>query len=336
VWARWRRGAVSRDHQRVRSTIRTVTVLFTDIVGSTQLMASVGQASADRLRGRHFAGLRAALAVHRGREVKTLGDGFMAVFDSVSDGLACAVTMQQAVARENEGRDADRLAMRIGLSTGEVTEEEGDYFGVPVIEASRLCASAGPGQILTTELVRLMLSAGGVHTLEPVGTMTLKGLPQPVAACEVAWDTVEGTTLRVALADDSVLLREGVAQVLEAEGVDVVLQASNADHLLEGLSAARPHVAVLDVRMPPTHTTEGLDAAERIRAEHPDVGVLVLSSEVHAAAAQRLLEGGTEGIGYLLKERVGDISELTAAVRTVASGGSAIDPEVIDQLAAAA
>jgi DNA-binding NarL/FixJ family response regulator len=114
-----------------------------------------------------------------------------------------------------------------------------------------------------------------------------------------------------------------------------VLQAGDAEAMLDQLPAAGAHVAVLDVRMPPTHTTEGLEAAARIRAEHPDVGVLVLSAEVHAGAARRLLDGGTEGIGYLLKERVGDVAELAAAVRTVASGGSAIDPAVVDQLEAA-
>jgi DNA-binding NarL/FixJ family response regulator len=164
--------------------------------------------------------------------------------------------------------------------------------------------------------------------------MTLKGLPAPVAACEVAGETGEDFALRVALADDSALLRQGVAQLLESDGVEVVLQAGDAESLLDQLPAARAHVAVLDVRMPPTHTTEGLDAAQRIRAEHPEVGVLLLSADVNASAAKRLLDDGTEGIGYLLKERVGDVAELSAAVRTVASGGSAIDPEVVDQLAA--
>jgi class 3 adenylate cyclase/ActR/RegA family two-component response regulator len=319
----------------MRGTTRTVTTLFTDIVGSTELAASLEASSADRLRGRHFAGLRSALAVHRGREVKTLGDGFMAIFDSATDGLACAVTMQRGVARENETRGETMLSMRVGLSTGEVTEEDGDYFGVPVIEASRLCAAAGPAQILTTELVQMLVGGGGIHRLTPIGPMTLKGLPTPVSAFEVEWDAEEDFALRVALADDSVLLRQGVAQVLEAEGLEVVLQTSDAETLLEQLPAVRAHVAVLDVRMPPTHTTEGLDAAERIREEHPDVGVVVLSAEVHASAARRLLGGGTNGVGYLLKERVADAAELTAAIRTVASGGSAIDPAVVEQLSTA-
>lgn len=154
-----------------------------------------------------------------------------------------------------------------------------------------------------------------------------------------AWTVDSGSggdaALRVALAEDSVLLRQGVVSVLEAEGIDVVLEASDADTLLAGLPAARPHVVVLDVRMPPTHTDEGLVAAERIRAEHADIGVLVLSASVHPGAAKRLLDGATDGVGYMLKERVADLKELTAAIRTIASSGSAIDPEVVSRLAAA-
>jgi class 3 adenylate cyclase len=314
---------------------RTVTVLFTDIVGSTELLAHLGPSEAERLRTRHFAAIRGALAVHRGEEVKTLGDGFMAIFDSVSDGLGCAVTMQRAVARENRGGGRPAVVMRVGVSAGEVTQERDDYFGMPVIEASRLCAAAGAGQILASGIVTLLVGAGGVHRFEPVGEMVLKGVPDPVSVSAVDWDAEEDFSLRVALAEDSVLLREGVAHVLEAEGMEVVLQADDPETLLERLAAARPHVAVLDVRMPPTHTTEGLDAAQRIRAEHPDVGVLLLSAELQTTAARRLLDGGTEGVGYLLKDRLGDVGELTRAIRTIASGGSAIDPEVVARLAAA-
>jgi serine/threonine-protein kinase len=148
------------------------------------------------------------------------------------------------------------------------------------------------------------------------------------------WDPGEEFALRVALADDSVLLREGIASVLKAAGIDVVLQASDAETVERSLVTLRPHVVILDVRRPPTPTTEGLQAAERIRAEHPDIGVLVLSAWVDPDAARRLLANATDGIGYLLKDRVGDIDQLTAAIRAVASGGSAIDPEVIERLAA--
>jgi CheY-like chemotaxis protein len=296
-------------------------------------MASLGP-NAEPVRIRHFADMRGALAVHRGREVKTLGDGFMAAFESTGDALACAVTMQRAAAHQGDRPDAFQI--RIGLSTGEVACEDGDYFGVPVVEASRLCTEAGARQILATDILRILSGQSSAHRLEPLGPMALKGLPEPVPVCEVVYDIAEETTLRVALADDTALLRQGIAQALEGEGMEIVLEASDADELLEHLPSAQPHVVVIDVRMPPTHTTEGLDAATRIKVDYPDVGVLVLSAEVQTSAAQRLLDSTTEGIGYLLKDRVGDIHELTAAIRTVASGGSAIDDAVIERLAASA
>jgi class 3 adenylate cyclase/CheY-like chemotaxis protein len=307
---------------------RTVTVLFTDIVGSTELLPALGADAAEQLRHRHFGDMRGALAVHRGREVKTLGDGFMAVFDSATDALSCAVTMQRATRRHGEP-----LRIRVGVSAGEAVEEDNDFFGVPVIQASRLCAAAEGDQILAADIVRLLAGGSGLHHFELLAPMTLKGLPEPVAVSAVSWDADDAPALRVAIADDSALLRQGIAQALETEGMDIVLQASDADELLERLAPTRPHVVVLDVRMPPTHTTEGLDAAERIRAEHPDIAVLVLSADTQATAARRLLSATTGGIGYLLKDRVGDIAELAAAIRTVASGGSAIDPEVVAILA---
>src|SRR5581483_4993360 len=123
-----------------------------------------------------------------------------------------------------------------------------------------------------------------------------------------------------------------VASVLVAAGIDVVLQTSDAESLMSALSSTRPHVVVLDVRMPPTHTTEGLDAAHRIKSTHPDIGVLVLSASVDPAAARHLLRSATDGVGYLLKDRVTDVEELLAAIRSVAAGGSAIDPAVLDRL----
>ena len=320
----------------MRATSRTVTVLFTDLVGSTELAARLGAPAAEALRAGHFAGMRGALAVHRGQEVKTLGDGFMAVFDSSSDALACAVTMQRAVVRHNRQEPERTVAMRVGLSAGEATREGDDYFGMPVVESSRLCAAAEAGQILAADVVRVLVGSQAMHRFEPVAPISLKGMPEPTVAWEVAWDAQEEFALRVALAEDSVLLREGLARVLEAESLDVVLQVSDADELLDRLDAARPHVVVCDVRMPPTHTDEGIRAAEQIRSERPDVGVIVLSQVVEPGAAVRLLSGSTEGVGYLLKDRVGDIDELISAIRTVASGGSAIDPQVVQRLAGAA
>ena len=141
--------------------------------------------------------------------------------------------------------------------------------------------------------------------------------------------TTDTAPLRVVIADDSVLLREGLSRLLEESGFEVAGQAGDAEDLLRKVGAHRPDVAVVDVRMPPTHTDEGLRAAHRIRAEHPDTAVLVLSQYVEEAYALELLSESTERTGYLLKDRVADVETFTDAVRRVAGGGSALDPEVV-------
>ena len=137
------------------------------------------------------------------------------------------------------------------------------------------------------------------------------------------------STLRVVVADDSVLLREGLCRLLEESGFEVVGQAGDAEDLMRKVGAHKPDVAVVDVRMPPTHTDEGLRAAHRIRSEQPSTGVLVLSQYVEEAYALDLLSESTERTGYLLKDRVSDVDTFTDAVRRVANGGSALDPEVV-------
>jgi DNA-binding NarL/FixJ family response regulator len=138
--------------------------------------------------------------------------------------------------------------------------------------------------------------------------------------------------IRVVLADDSVLLREGLARLLEDSGFEVAGQSGDAEDLLRKVGAHKPDVAVVDVRMPPSHTDEGLRAAHQIRADHPGVGVLVLSQYVEEAYALELLSESTERTGYLLKDRVADVDRFVDSVRRVAEGGSALDPEVVSQL----
>ncbi len=141
--------------------------------------------------------------------------------------------------------------------------------------------------------------------------------------------------MRVLIADDSLLVRQGTASLLEDEGFDVVGQAGTAEDALLLARALRPDVVILDIRMPPTHTTEGLEAAARIREEHGDaIGVLVLSQHVEPGYAMGLIESGARGVGYLLKDRLADADELADAVKRVARGGSVIDPEVVAMLVA--
>ena len=138
--------------------------------------------------------------------------------------------------------------------------------------------------------------------------------------------------MRVVVADDSTLLREGVVRLLEDAGLEVVGQAGDAEELLRKVRAHKPDVAVVDVRMPPTHTDEGLRAAREIRAELPAVSVLVLSQYVEVAYASELLAESAEGLGYLLKDRVADAEALADAVRRVGGGGSVLDPQVVSEM----
>jgi DNA-binding NarL/FixJ family response regulator len=138
--------------------------------------------------------------------------------------------------------------------------------------------------------------------------------------------------VRVVVADDAALLREGLSRLLEEAGFEVVGLAANAEALLELVERARPDVAIVDIRMPPTHTDEGLRAAKVIRERWPATGILVLSQHVNARYALELLSAGTDGIGYLLKERVADLDELCSSVNRVGQGGSVLDPAVVGEL----
>ncbi len=164
----------------------TVTVLFTDLVSSTQLMSRVGEVAFDELRRSHFGLLGQTIAAHAGVEVKSLGDGVMAVFTSASDAVAAAVAMQQAV--ERRGRRAPtRLSMRVGLALGDATEDAGDWFGTPVVQAARLCAQCGGGQILVTDMVRAVAEARSDVHFTPLGTLSLRGLAAEVAIWQLDW-----------------------------------------------------------------------------------------------------------------------------------------------------
>ena len=138
--------------------------------------------------------------------------------------------------------------------------------------------------------------------------------------------------MRVIVADDVMLTRQGIVRLLSDAGIDVVAEAEDADALLRHVRLARPDAAIVDIRMPPTHTDEGLVAAQAIRAEHPAVSVLVLSQYVEPSYAMRLIEEHPERVGYLLKERVSDVAVLVDALRRIADGESVIDPTIVSRL----
>ena len=175
-----------------------VAILFTDVVGSTELSQRLSAEAADEVRRGHFSILRQAITESGGTEVKNLGDGLMVVFSSASAALGCAVAMQQGVEQDNRGV-AHPVGLRVGLSGGEVSREDDDYFGDPVVEAARLCARCESGQVLATDIVRLTAGRRSRHECRSLGELTLKGLLDPVETVEVVWEPLGGADAREAI-----------------------------------------------------------------------------------------------------------------------------------------
>jgi class 3 adenylate cyclase len=175
-------------------TTENVAILFTDIVGSTELSQRLSAEVADEVRRGHFSILRQAITESGGIEVKNLGDGLMVVFSAASAALGCAVGMQQGV-EQNNRKGAEPVGLRVGLSVGEANNEDGDYFGDPVVEAARLCSRCDTGQILATDFVRAMAGRRSRHECRALGELTLKGLPVPVESIEVVWEPLVGSDL---------------------------------------------------------------------------------------------------------------------------------------------
>lgn len=200
-----------------------VTFLFSDLVGSTELLDRLGDDAGEQVHRTHFRLLREAVAGAGGQEVKNLGDGLMVAFESAVAGVDCAVAIQRAVERHNRGRSAEPLAVRVGLHVGEPIRDEDDYFGTPVVVAKRLCDAAVGGQILASDLVRGLVGTRGGFAFSPLGPVELKGLAEPLLAHEVRWvpEPARGRTgPPVATADPRALRlvgREDELQVLEIE-----------------------------------------------------------------------------------------------------------------------
>ena len=297
-------------------------MLFTDLVGSTAVFASLRPYESQRVQRSHLARLGRDVEAHRGWLVKSLGDGVMAAFESATAALDCAMAMQIASTRSTAGDPSTEL--RVGLSSGDVHVEGGDCFGAVVVEASRLCQQAGPGQVLVSHSTRLLVRSS--HELSMIGERALRGLPEATLVWEADWSLLVKRPQRIILVDDSSLVREGVARVLQERGFDVVGQAEDGELAVRLARECRPDLAILDLRMPPTFTLEGIDVAADMRRHQPSIGVLVLSQDFHPCVAESLRHlSGSGGVGCLQKDRVADLDEFTAAVRSVASGGTVLD-----------
>jgi DNA-binding NarL/FixJ family response regulator/class 3 adenylate cyclase len=333
----------------------TVTLLFTDVEDSTGLVRDLG-GEYPRVIAEHRRLVRDVVEELGGYEVDGRGDEFFLAFERPRDAVRAAIEIQRR--HEAQTWPGERpVRVRAGIHTGEPAIEEDDYVGIDVHHVARLCSAGHGGQVL--------LSSASLDALEDVevkdlGEHELKGLPtreqifqlvrpdgendfpplrvQKGLAADAQAEPVGGAAsaeprkLKVAIADDSVLLREGIVRLLTEAGFEVVGQSGTAEDLLLKVRSYGPDVAIVDIRMPPTQTDEGLRAAQEIREKHPKVGVLVLSQHVEPAYAMELLAESAEGVGYLLKDRVSDIDEFASAVRRVAEGGSALDPALVTQL----
>jgi DNA-binding NarL/FixJ family response regulator/class 3 adenylate cyclase len=318
----------------------TITLLFTDVEGSTRLVSLLGD-EYEQVIEDHRRLCREAVEAEGGHVVDCRGDEFFVVFHEAGNAAEAAVAAQRALAGHVWPEGVD-LRVRMGLHTGAPSLRPEGYFGIDVHRAARICQAGHGGQILLSAEARAALD--GAHDVEDLGEHELRGLPRPERLFQLdapglpkRFPALNASRrgsrgMRVVLADDSVLLREGVARLLEDAGFDVVAQGGTAEDLLRHVSMHKPDVALVDIRMPPTQTDEGLRAAQEIRDRFPDTGVLVLSQYVEPGYALELLGENAEGVGYLLKDRVSDVEEFAAAVRRVGDRGSALDPAVVSQL----
>src|SRR5919204_130551 len=261
----------------------TVTLLFTDVEGSTKLVHELGDAYAGVL-GDHRRIVRESVAAAGGPEVDSRGDEFFLAFPDAGAAAAAAVAMQRSLAEHDWPKGA-QVRVRIGLHTGCPVLRDGAYFGMDVHRAARICQAGHGGQVLLSAATRDALDGG--YQLQDLGEHELPGLPDPerifqldVPGLPTRFPTLEFARrgmrgVRIVIAEDSVLLREGIARLLEDQGFEVAAQSGTAEDLLRHVGMHKPDVAIVDIRMPPTQTDEGLRAAQEIRERWPDTGVLV-------------------------------------------------------------
>jgi DNA-binding NarL/FixJ family response regulator/class 3 adenylate cyclase len=320
-----------------------VTILFTDLVGSTALFDRHGDDAGDTMRRGHFATLRRAVTEHGGREIKSTGDGLMVAFTSASAAVRCAADMQRATAEAGNG-----LELRIGLDAGEPVAEGGDLYGTVVIIASRLCNAAPAGGILATQVVRHIAGPRVAELMHPAGALRLHGIAETVPVAEVRWreqappagpeadpESAPRKQISVVIADDQRLLRTGFRVILDAEAdLTVIGEAEDGRSAVDIVRRRRPDVALMDIRMP---ELDGLQAAKRILSDPElDTAIIVLTTfDLNEYVYEALRIGAS---GFLLKDAPAD--RLLDAIRAAAAGDALIAPSItrrlIEQFARAA
>jgi DNA-binding NarL/FixJ family response regulator/class 3 adenylate cyclase len=311
-----------------------VTILFTDMTGSTALFERYGDDVADGLRREHFTALRDAVAEHGGREVKSTGDGLMVVFPSAVAAVRCAVAMQRAAAATSG------LALRIGLHAGEPIQDTGDFYGTAVNVASRLCDAADGGEVLASDVVRQVAGPRVAELVQPSGAIRVKGISEPVSVARVLWREhgadppqpvpevdAPARPITVVIADDQRLLRTGFRVILDAEpDITVVGEAEDGLAAVDVVTRRRPDVVLMDIRMP---QLDGLQAAARILADESLATAVVMLTTFDAQEyVYEALRIGASG--FMLKDTPAD--RLLDAVRVAAAGDALIAPSITRRL----
>jgi DNA-binding NarL/FixJ family response regulator/class 3 adenylate cyclase len=321
------------------SAIRTF--MIADVRGYTSYTQTYGDQAAGRLAGTFAEISREVVESSDGQLLELRGDEALCVFDSARDALRAATALQERFVSEAV-RDADMpLLVGIGIDVGEAVPVEGGYRGGALNLAARLCSLAAPGEILASTITTHLAGPLEGIEYEDRGETRLKGMKDSVPVVRVCpiEDPISrlaaakaSNAMRVVVADDSLLLREGVVRVLKEGGFNVIAQAGDGEELVAAVARDVPDVVVTDIRMPPSYTDEGLVATHKIRERFPEVGVLLLSQYVETEFAVELVSAGAAKLGYLLKDRVANVQEFTDSVRRVGAGGSVIDPEVVSRL----
>jgi DNA-binding NarL/FixJ family response regulator/class 3 adenylate cyclase len=318
----------------------TITFLIADVEGSTGLQEDERLDYPAVIRSVRSI-LRGAITGSSGVEVDAVGDEVLATFENAADAAAAALAAQRGM-RDAEWPPGHRVRIRIGLHTGTPSFGEEGYTGLDDVRAARIAQAGHGGQIIAS--LATLAGIDGIAVAD-LGEHLIAGLAAPEHVVQLVADDLPrdfpplrnttgtlGHSLKVVIADDSVLLREGIVRLLTETGFDVLAQSGTPEDLLRHVGLHKPDVAIVDIRMPPTHTDEGLRAAAEIRERFPGTGVLVLSQYVEAGYAMDLLSESAEGVGYLLKDRVSDVEQFASAVRRIAEGGSVLDPDVVSQL----